>query len=197
MPYSTVDGTARAGVDYKPVSGTLVFNPGVFLVTIQVSVFANLIDDGDRSFTVALGQPYAIVHGAPTPAGSVGTPATGVIHNDDLGGTVQWSVVAFSATACPASATTNCSVTLTVKRFSGGAAGVSIDYATVDGTGNALHDYVPVTDTVVFGAAEFLKTVTIPVRPGSTRGSNFGVILSNPQGGAVLGPQSTATVTLN
>jgi len=66
----------------------------------------------------------------------------------------------------------------------------------VDGTGTALHDYVPVTDTVTFNANDMLKTVRIPLRPGATVGSNFGVILSNPQGRATLGGQSTATVTI-
>ena len=84
-----------------------------------------------------------------------------------------------------------------MKRFGGGASGVTVDWATVDGTGNALHEYVPVTDQVSFGTSEFLKTIFVELRPGATSGTNFGVILSNPKGGAILGTQSTATVNLH
>ena len=55
---------------------------------------------------------------------------------------------------------------------------------------------MPVTDTVAFGSGELTKTVLIELRPGATPGSTFGVLLSQPQGGVILGSQSTATVTL-
>jgi len=186
--YATVDGTAKAGVDYVAKSGTLTFGPGVTAIDFTVSVLPNTRDDGDRSFTIELSSP--------TGGATLGTPSTAtvLIHNDDFAGTVQWSVVSFSASRTCAVAP--CMAALTVKRFGGGASEVTVDYATVDGTGTALHDYVPVTDTVTFNANDMLKTVRIPLRPGATVGSNFGVILSNPQGRATLGGQSTATVTI-
>ncbi|HEY2992252.1 MAG TPA: Calx-beta domain-containing protein [Methylomirabilota bacterium] len=186
--YATVDGTAKAGVDYVAKSGTLTFGPGVTAIDFTVSVLPNTRDDGDRSFTIELSSP--------TGGATLGTPSTAtvLIHNDDVAGIVQWSVVSFSASRTCAVAP--CTAALTVKRFNGGASEVTVDYATVDGTGNALHDYLPVTDTVTFNSGETLKTVRIPLRAGATVGSNFGVILSNPQGRATLGTQSTATVTI-
>jgi len=189
VAYATVDGTAKAGIDYQPTAGVLTFGPGVLVVSFTIPVLPNTLDNPDRSFTVALSSP--------TGGATLGTPSTATvqIHNNDIAGTVQFSVVAFSAaTTC---ATPPCLATLSVKRFGGGASGVTVDYATVDGTGNALHEYIPVTDQVSFGASEFLKTIFVELRPGATPGTNFGVILSNPRGGAVLGTQSTATVNLH
>ena len=184
-----MDGTAKAGIDYQPTAGVLTFGPGALVVSFTVPVLPNTLDTPDRSFTVALSSP--------TGGATLGSPSTATvqIHDNDVAGTVQFSVVAFSAaTTC---ATPPCRATLTVKRFGGGASGVTVDWATVDGTGNALHEYVPVTDQVSFGTSEFLKTIFVELRPGATSGTNFGVILSNPKGGAILGTQSTATVNLH
>ena len=189
VAYATVDGTAKAGIDYQPTAGVLTFGPGALVVSFTVPVLPNTLDTPDRSFTVALSSP--------TGGATLGSPSTATvqIHDNDVAGTVQFSVVAFSAaTTC---ATPPCRATLTVKRFGGGASGVTVDWATVDGTGNALHEYVPVTDQVSFGTSEFLKTIFVELRPGATSGTNFGVILSNPKGGAILGTQSTATVNLH
>ena len=129
-----------AGEDYyKPVgysvakSGVLTFGPGVTAIDFTVAVLPNTRDDGDRSFTIELSSP--------TGGATLGTPSTAtvLIHNDDFAGTVQWSVVSFSASRTCAVAP--CTAALTVKRFNGGASEVTVDYATVDGTGTALHGY--------------------------------------------------------
>ena len=188
VAYTTVDGSAKAGVDYVAQSGTVTFAAGVTAVDFTVAIIPNTIDDGNRTFSIVLSSP--------TGGATMGSPSTATvqIHNDDVAGTVQWSVVSFSASRTCAVAP--CTAALVLKRFGGGASGVTVDYATVDGTGNALHDYLPVTDTATFGSGETLKTIRIPLRPGATVGSNFGVVLSNPQGNASLGTQSTATVTI-
>jgi len=186
--YSTVDGTAQAGRDYVPIAGTLTFAPGVSDRTLTVTILGNTRDDGNRTFTVELSSP--------TGGATLGDPsiASVLITDDDVAGTVLFSAVSFSApTTC---AVAPCNATLVITRSGGMASGVSVDYATVDGTGNALHDYVPVTDSVSFGSGQFSRTILIPLRPGATVGSTFGVLLSHPQGGAVLGIRTTATVTL-
>jgi len=188
VAFSTVDGSALAGRDYVALSGTLTFPPGVSDRMITVTILGNSRDDGNRTFQVALSSP--------TGGATLGAQSTAnvQINDDDVAGFVQFSVVSFSApTTCTVAP---CKAALTVKRFGGLASGVRVDYATVDGTGNALLDYVPVTDTVAFGTGESLKTVLIELRPSATRGRTFGVLLSQPRGGAVLGSQTTATVTL-
>jgi Calx-beta domain len=58
--YQTNDGSALAGTDYNPTSGTLTFNPGEMYKQIHVDI----IEDGDTSeddqFTVSLSSPQNI-----------------------------------------------------------------------------------------------------------------------------------------
>lgn len=52
--YATSDGTAHAGVDYAPVSGTLNFADGETSKTFSVPINDNLLTDGTRSLNVNL-----------------------------------------------------------------------------------------------------------------------------------------------
>jgi len=189
VAYTTVDGTAVAGVNYVAKSGVLTFPAGVTAVGLSISILANTRDDGDRTFTVVLS--------APTGGATLGatSSATIVIADDDAGGVIQFSASSFGATEC---ATLPCLATLTLTRTGGGASGVSVDFDTIDGTGIANVDYVPTSGTVIFNAGVVSRTLTIPlvIEPGAQPPKTFGVILSNPLGGASLGPRTTATVTV-
>jgi len=187
--YTTVDGSAKAGVDYVPAAGTLTFGVGATIANFTVTILPNSRDDGDRTFTIALSAPTG---GATLGSGST---ATVLISDDDVGGTIQFSAATYSATEC---ATTPCFANLTVSRTGGGASGVSVDFVTVDGTGNALNDYIPTSGTVSFGTNQTTAIVQIPLRiePGAQPMKTFGVILSTPRGGAVLGARTMATVNI-
>jgi len=190
VAFATVDGTATAGRDFVTKSGVLTFPPGVFVVNFTVQIIPNSRDDGDRSFTVALSSPTGATLGSPS-------TATVVIHNDDRGGVIQFAVTSFSVTGCAASPCAN--AVLTLKRLGGGASGVSVDFATADGTASDASDYFPTTGTVTFAVNQPTRTILIPLRVEG-RGQpakNFFVILSNPQGGASLGTQTRATVTIS
>ena len=94
---------------------------------------------------------------------------------------------------------TNASVTMVVNR--GGATNVAftVDYATTNGTAVACEDYVAQSGTLIFAAGVNSRVLTIPVLDdGLVEGDEtFTVHLSNPSGGAVLGPQSTATLVIH
>ena len=77
VDYRSIDGTARAGIDYEAASGTLTFNPGQISAQIPVNVIGNVDDDGDRTFTMELTAPVNA-----TIADGV---ATGTIVDDDGG----------------------------------------------------------------------------------------------------------------
>ena len=190
VAYTTVDGTASAGRDYVAKSGVLIFQPGVFVVNFTVQIIPNTRDDGDRSFTVVLSSPTGATLGSPS-------TATVVIHNDDRGGVVQFAVTSFSVKGCAASPCAN--AVLTLKRLSGGASGVSVDFATADGTASGASDYFPAAGTATFAASQLTQTILIPLRVegGGQPAKNFFVILSNPQGGASLGTQIRATVNIS
>lgn len=54
VEYSTVDGTATAGLDYEATSGTLSFAPGVTTQTLGVAVYGDALEEANETFTVSL-----------------------------------------------------------------------------------------------------------------------------------------------
>ena len=75
VDYATVDGTARAGVDYTATSGTLTFSAGERSKAVQVRVLDDTHDEGEETFTLALSNASGGV--------VVDGQATGRIKNHD------------------------------------------------------------------------------------------------------------------
>ena len=57
VDYATGDGTATAGEDYEPTSGTLAFAPGETAKTVSVPVFEDGHDEDEETFTLTLSNP--------------------------------------------------------------------------------------------------------------------------------------------
>ena len=56
--YATSNGTALAGRDYVPASGTLTFQPGQTLATFAVTILPNTAQaTGTRTLNLTLSQP--------------------------------------------------------------------------------------------------------------------------------------------
>ena len=89
------------------------------------------------------------------------------------------------------------SISITVKRTGGSASGVTVNFATGDGTSHAGTDYSATAETLTFGAGETSKIVIIPILNNTlaTGATTVVLTLSNPSGGASLG-QSTAVLTI-
>ena len=75
VDYATSDGTARAGADYTPTSGTLTFYAGEQTKTIEVNVLDDSHDDGGETLTLTLSNPLE--------AHIEDGTATGTIFNSD------------------------------------------------------------------------------------------------------------------
>lgn len=73
--FGTVDGTARAGLDYVAAAGTVTLAPGETQTAVTVDVTGDLLDENDESFTVVLSSPAN--------AGLGNHTATGTIRDDD------------------------------------------------------------------------------------------------------------------
>jgi aryl-phospho-beta-D-glucosidase BglC (GH1 family) len=54
VAYSTANGTARAGIDYQAVSGTLTFAPGTTSLTVDVPILANASGASTTTFFLNL-----------------------------------------------------------------------------------------------------------------------------------------------
>ena len=57
VDYATSDGTATAGTDYVPASGTLVFYAGELAETVMVTVLDDAHDDDGETLTLRLSNP--------------------------------------------------------------------------------------------------------------------------------------------
>jgi hypothetical protein len=188
VTYTTVDGSARAGIDYVASAATLTFRPGQAISTFYIPLIDNTRADGARTFSIALSSP--------TPSVVLGPAATVTIVDDDAGGVIEFHSQTFTASATTGCATPPCDALLFLERVAGVASDVTVDFATVDGTGDALTDYVPTAGTITFNAGDTGATIRIPLRLTARPGRTFSVLLSSPHGGASLGPWTTATVTL-
>jgi predicted outer membrane repeat protein len=63
--YATQDGTAAAGVDYVPSSGTLTIAAGETSAVLPITLLNNHLKQPDRTFTLALTNPLGGALGAP------------------------------------------------------------------------------------------------------------------------------------
>ena len=54
VDYATADGTAKAGLDYTAVSGTLNFPEGTFSQTITIPILSDQVYEGSEQFSIAL-----------------------------------------------------------------------------------------------------------------------------------------------
>ncbi len=66
--YAAVNGTAQAGVDFAPASGTLVFPPGQTTRPVTITLLNFNDYTGDKTFSLALSQPVSATLGAPAAA---------------------------------------------------------------------------------------------------------------------------------
>ena len=183
---TTVGGSATAGSDYSPVSGTLTFGAGVTSKTFTVPLVSDTIDETNETINLLLNAPDG---GATL---GVRTTAVLTIVDNDTAGVLQFSAVAYSISEGAGNAT------ITVRRIGGLASGVSVQYTTEDGTALAGADYTTASGTLSFGANETLKTFTVPILEDSIGEANETVKLKlqSPTGFATLGAVSNSTLTI-
>lgn len=75
VAFTTVAGTATAGIDYTGLSGIVTFNPGETIKTVAIKVLGDLVAESNETFSVQLSN--AVNAGLGTSTG------VGTIQNDD------------------------------------------------------------------------------------------------------------------
>jgi Calx-beta domain/Carboxypeptidase regulatory-like domain len=126
----------------------------------------------------------------------------------NFSGTTDQSVLQFSSGAYSVNESDS-TATITVIRSNSLAGNVSVNYVASDTVGlqncNVINgrassrcDYVGVVGTLRFAANETQKTISLPVVDDTylEGPESFSISLTGPTGGAVLGTQSSATVTI-
>ena len=180
MSYATADGTAKDGSDYTADSGTLTFEAGDDLKTIEVQTREDAIDEPDETFTVRLSSP--------SDARLPDHTATGTINDDDDPPTLsiedttvgEGNPAQFTVRLTPASGKT-----------------VTVDYATADGSAEKPADYTYTSDSLTFSPGELIKTISVETREDDTDEPDemFTVTLSNPSGATLDDDTATGTIT--
>jgi subtilisin-like proprotein convertase family protein len=186
VDYATVAGTATAGSDYQSSSGTLAFAPGQTTKQVDVTVNADVVAEGDETFTVGLS--------APLNATILGATGVGTITDDDAGPKLSiGNATVVEGNSGPAA------LTFTVSMDPISASVVTVDYATAGGTATAGSDYTTTSGTLTFAAGEVTKTVTLDVTGDTTYepDETLTLNLSNPVGGLskIIDAQGIGTIT--
>ncbi|HEX8734050.1 MAG TPA: Calx-beta domain-containing protein [Pyrinomonadaceae bacterium] len=190
--FQTADGTATAGEDYTPSSGTVTFLPGDTEETFQIPVFGDTIPEADETFFVTLSNPVNATIGT-------GTGTATILNDDEVGATVQFDAATYEIDEG------DDTVTITVTRSGNTTSAVAVNYATSNGTANGGscqtvgYDYQTASGTLNFGSGETTKTFSFEIcsdiqseNPPET----VNLTLSSPTGGATLGTQNTATLKI-
>ncbi|AVP96018.1 hypothetical protein C7S18_01890 [Ahniella affigens] len=180
----TSDLLAHAGSDYTATTVALTWPDGDTsdkLVTIPI--LDDQLVESSEDFRVRI--PDAL-------PGSPGSQQIVNINDDDTPGSLQWQTDALSVVESDGVAM------LAVSRTGGVGNAISVQVQTQAGTADSA-DFSSVTTTLNWAAGDAdSKTVQIPILKDTLNEAveQFTISLSNPTGGAALGAQTTATVSI-
>jgi glucose/arabinose dehydrogenase len=196
VQYATANNTATAGTDYTTASGTATFTTGQTSQQVSVAVNGDTAFEADETFVVNLSGAVNATIGD--------NQGQGTITNDDLAPTFEFTQANFDHNE------SSLSLNITVKRTGDPAPAATVDFQTVNNLSfvecnvvssqaNQRCDYLLTSGTLSFAANDLQKSFKLIIYNDAYQESNetINLSLSNPSGaGAVLGAQSTATVTI-
>ncbi len=180
--YATVNGSARAGVDYQPVSGMLTFEPGMLEKTVTVPVFGNTLHQPDRNFFVELTHP--------TRVSIAENRGEGIIIDDD-------PLMSIDDVAVVEGDSGTTDAVFTVRLSSPPLKTITVDYATANRTAMAGEDYLAQSGTLTFLAGESQEQTIVVSVLGDTKeepNETFVVNLSNVQGAVLSKSEGIGTI---
>lgn len=184
VSYQTAPGTALAGSDFLPATGTLIFNPGQTSRTISVSIVGDTVGELDETFLVNLL--------APENAQIAVSQATGTILNDDE----VLPTLAIDNVQMEEGQSGQTSFVFTVSLLAAATSEIRVDFATSDGTARVPSDYQSAQGTLIFAPGQLSRTITINVNGDRVIEPNetFFVNLSNSVGALIVTSQGVGTI---
>ena len=187
VSYGTSNGTATAGSDYAASSGSLTFDPGVTMHTIQVAITGDTLAESDETFAVNMSNAVN--------ATIAGESATGTIVNDDApAGPLPSISIADTTLAEGNSGTTM--ATFTVVLSTGSAAATLVSYETANGSAVAGGDYSQASGILAFEPGVTIRTIEVPIIGDAIAEADesFSVQLSNAVNGTIADGTATALI---
>jgi uncharacterized repeat protein (TIGR01451 family) len=169
--YFTSDGSATNGIDYIGTNGTVTIAAGLTNAAIKVFSIDNILNQPNRTFTVALTNP---INAQLNISNAIGTiidddppPVVWISNTSQLEGDVGISYAVFQ-------------LTLSKPAISN----VVVNYRTQDGSANATNDYVgtgPGGSNTTFVAGTTNATISVGIRGNTVYQSNrtFSVVLTS------------------
>ena len=193
VPYTTNDGSAKAGTDYTSTSGTLTFNPGQTAKNIPIPIIDRSGSAPARDFSVTLG----------TPTNATIADGTGVVTIGASGATAV-SSPGVSAPPDLVVGEADGYVDLPVTLNAPGETSVTVNYSSAAGTAgaggtpcsfNQLFQQQSGTLTFTPGVTTQDVRIVLDNCSGVTTPAKFTVGLSSVIDGTI--PRSTVTVTID
>jgi hypothetical protein len=184
LNWATNDGSAKSGQDYLAAAGKLTFGVGETSKTFSINTLNDALYDPTRTFSVALTATANTLLGA-------SSATVTVTDNDPL------PVVNF--TNPTSNVVEGGRVDLTVYLSNTYAAPVTVNWASVDGSANALfRDYVGASGTLIFAVGQTTKTISVNTLDDTLYDAprSFSVMLSAPIN-ATLGAPAVVNILDN
>jgi hypothetical protein len=152
VDYATADGNANEHADYTPVSGQLVFGPGVVTRQFMVPILNDALTEGNEFLSVNLLNPNP-----PTALGFISQASLTILDDEP---TVQFSALRYYVFE-PVGGGRQAVITVVRRGPLGGT--VHADYATSEATAVAGRDYLDVAGRLTFGPGVASRTFTVPI----------------------------------
>ncbi|KAK3092010.1 hypothetical protein FSP39_024428 [Pinctada imbricata] len=183
----TIDGTAEAIQDYKPLKETLVFQPDETIKHIDIEIIDDNIWEPDEVFFVR-------VTAEPDQMAVVGKRAITqvVILNDDEPGTLDFPKPSFLFKESVGTAM------IPLQRTNGADGEISVKWKTKDITAVGGRDYKETSGTLTFEHGEITKMIEITIHNDMEfeKDENFEIDLIETTGGATIGKLKRCVVTI-
>ena len=185
VSYTTVDGSAVAGVDYTATSGILYFTNGIATNNISVPIINNGLVTSNRSFTVVLSSPTA--------PGKLAAPSTNTVTIINTVSGLSFASSAFTVQK------TGVAATITVNRTSYTNSTVSVNFVATNGTAIAGINFGSTNGTLTFTNGVTSQSFQVPIIDTTAVQPDLTVQLqlSSPSGGSALVAPSAATLTIH
>jgi len=193
VDFSTSDGTATSGSDYISISNTLTFLTGDFSQSITVNIQEDSIGESLENFFVDLSNPSSgVIIADGQGAGTINDNDTNISINN-----VSVTEGNLAKGKKNGGNPTYRDLVFTVSLSNAVGQPVSVDYTTQDETATtANNDYLSISENVSFNLGETSKTISVTVVGDNDAEMDklFFVILSNAQGGYLIGAQGSGTI---
>ncbi|XP_076458128.1 sodium/calcium exchanger 1-like [Babylonia areolata] len=187
----TIDGTAEAGEDYKPVKKLVNFKANDSLKDVFVEIVDDDVWEPDEFFYVKLCHDPNGSSEQDLIIGKVSINQVTIV-NDDEPGKVEFSKPSYIVKESAEQAQ------LTINRVNGADGEVTVSWRTKDLSAKAGQEYVGDSGKVTFQHGETSKSVCVGIIgiQASEHEPNFQVELSSPSGGAEIGKIPKTIVTI-